>query len=102
MASENVQTFTDGNWDGSVLKAAQPVVVDFWAEWCGPCKVLGPLLERLADEEPDARIHRRMPADDWVEYEAGNVTLAVMTRASLGHTGRAIVTSPAGAAVRNT
>lgn len=50
MASENVQTFTDGNWDGSVLKAAQPVLVDFWAEWCGPCRMLAPTIDALAGE----------------------------------------------------
>ncbi|MEX2270617.1 MAG: thioredoxin [Vicinamibacterales bacterium] len=50
MASETVQTFTDGNWDGSVLKSNQPVVVDFWAEWCGPCRMLAPTIETLASE----------------------------------------------------
>ena len=48
MAAENVQTFTDGNFDSSVLKAAQPVLVDFWAEWCGPCKRLAPAVDALA------------------------------------------------------
>ena len=48
MAAENVQTFTDGNFENSVLKAAQPVLVDFWAEWCGPCKRLAPAVDALA------------------------------------------------------
>ena len=48
MAAENVQTFTDGNFDQSVLKSGQPVLVDFWAEWCGPCKRLGPTIDQLA------------------------------------------------------
>ena len=50
MAAENVQTFTDGNFDDSVLKSAPPVLVDFWAEWCGPCKRLGPTVDALAAE----------------------------------------------------
>ena len=50
MAAENVQTFTDGNFDDNVLKSAPPVLVDFWAEWCGPCKRLGPTVDALASE----------------------------------------------------
>ena len=50
MAADNVQTFTDGNFDDSVLKSAPPVLVDFWAEWCGPCKRLGPTVDALAAE----------------------------------------------------
>jgi thioredoxin 1 len=50
MAAENVQTFTDGNFDDSVLKSGAPVLVDFWAEWCGPCKRLGPTVDALAAE----------------------------------------------------
>jgi thioredoxin len=50
MAAENVQTFTDTNFDQSVLQNGQPVLVDFWAEWCGPCKRLGPTIDQLASE----------------------------------------------------
>jgi len=50
MATENVQTFTDTNFDQSVLQSGQPVLVDFWAEWCGPCKRLGPTIDQLAAE----------------------------------------------------
>ena len=58
MATENVQTsvqtkvqtFTDGNFDETVLKSGAPVLVDFWAEWCGPCKRLGPTVDALATE----------------------------------------------------
>src|SRR5262249_24460677 len=50
MATDNVQTFTDGNFDESVLKSGAPVLVDFWADWCGPCKRLAPTVDALAAE----------------------------------------------------
>ena len=50
MASPNIVTLTDTNFDQEVVKSATPVVVDFWAEWCGPCKMIAPMLDQLAGE----------------------------------------------------
>ena len=50
MAGKNVVTLTDGSFDSEVLQSNVPVLVDFWAEWCGPCKMLGPTIDQLADE----------------------------------------------------
>ena len=50
MAAENVQTYTDTNFDADVLKAGQPVLVDFWAEWCGPCRAMEPSINALATD----------------------------------------------------
>lgn len=43
-------TFTDENFEKDVLKSATPVLVDFWAPWCGPCKMIGPVVEQIAGE----------------------------------------------------
>ena len=50
MASSNIVNLTLENFDQEVLKSSVPILVDFWAEWCGPCKMLAPILDELAQE----------------------------------------------------
>lgn len=48
--SENIVHVTDDSFDEEIIKSGQPVLVDYWAEWCGPCKMIAPILDEIATE----------------------------------------------------
>lgn len=54
------------NFEAEVLQAEQPVVVDFWASWCGPCQMVGPLIEQLSEEMPEVKF-AKVNVDDELE-----------------------------------
>jgi thioredoxin 1 len=56
MASDKILNVTSDNFDADVLQSDKPVLVDFWAEWCGPCRMVAPTLEQIADENDEVRI----------------------------------------------
>ena len=64
MAADNVQTFTDGNFDETVIQAGELVLVDFWAEWCGPCKRLAPTIDALATDYTGKLTVGKLNVDD--------------------------------------
>ena len=55
---------TDSNFDEVVLKSDKPVLVDFWAEWCGPCRMVGPIVEELANEYEGKAVIGKVNVDE--------------------------------------
>ena len=83
MAAENIVTITKENFESEVIKCRAPVLVDFWAEWCGPCKMLSPVLDELANEKGDSVKIAKVNLDDnrelSVEYNVKSIPMLLFS-----------------------
>ena len=70
MASELIKHVSDASFDADVLQAASPVLVDYWAEWCGPCKMIAPILDEVASAYQGKLIIAKMNVDENREVPA--------------------------------
>lgn len=77
--AENVLEFTDSNFQADVLDAAEPVLVDFWAPWCGPCKLLTPTIEELATDFAGKIRVGKMNTDENPQTASGHQISAIPT-----------------------
>jgi len=62
--SQTTKTVTDQSFQSDVLQSSQPVLVDYWAEWCGPCKMIGPIVEESAKEYADRLTVAKLNVDE--------------------------------------
>jgi thioredoxin 1 len=77
--SENTIAVTDNSFDKEVLKSELPVLVDFWAEWCGPCKMIAPILEEVAKDYKDKLVIAKMNIDENAETPVKHGVLGIPT-----------------------
>ena len=64
MANSNVVTVTDSNFEEEILKSELPVLIDFWAPWCGPCRLIGPVIDEIANERAGKAKVAKVNVDD--------------------------------------
>ena len=74
----NLTEVTDNNFQAEVIESESPVLVDFWAPWCGPCRVVAPVLEEIASERPELRVVK-LNVDDNQQTAAKYQVLSIPT-----------------------
>ena len=72
--SENIKSFTDQNWETDVSNTEGLVIVDAWAPWCGPCRIVGPIIDELADDYSGQAVIGKLNADENSTSQALGVT----------------------------
>jgi thioredoxin 1 len=70
MASDLVLNLNDTTFDAEIAKATVPVIVDFWAPWCGPCRMIGPVIDQIAAEKAGSVVVAKVNVDDCPELSA--------------------------------
>src|SRR6202034_1631531 len=73
------KTLTDNSFDEEILNSETPVLVDFWAEWCGPCKVIAPILEEIAEEQGDKITIAKLNVDDSLDVTRRYEVMSIPT-----------------------